>query len=454
MELLEALRSTRVMLPTGLGPATVWFERGVVTQVQKEPLGGRPSVPPGVAPTVLDVGDLVVFPGLVDCHVHINEPGRTDWEGFETATRAAAAGGVTTLIDMPLNSLPVTTNQAALEAKLQASEGKRFVDVGFWGGVVPGNAAELPGLANGGVLGCKAFLVHSGIDEFPNATANDLRRAMPVLRDRGLPLLVHAELDLGAPASPHAPQIYESFLASRPKAWEDAAIRLMVELCRETRCPVHIVHLSSATSLPILEAAKNEGLPITVETCPHYLCLEAEAIPAGATHYKCAPPIREHDNRELLWRGLLDGIIDFVISDHSPCLPALKLPELGDFHQAWGGIASLQLGLSAVWTEARRRGARLDQLAHWMSTGPAMFAGLGQRKGRIAPGYDADFVVWDPRATRSVDTDELYFKHKISPYLGRELAGRVSHTLLAGSLAFADGSQRGAPRGQLRLHRA
>ena len=442
------------MLPTGLAPATVWFERGVVTQVQKESLGGRPSMPPGAAPNVLDVGDLVVFPGLVDCHVHINEPGRTEWEGFETATRAAAAGGVTTLIDMPLNSLPVTTNQAALEAKLQASEGKRFVDVGFWGGVVPGNAGELPGLANGGVLGCKAFLVHSGIDEFPNATANDLRRAMPVLRDRGLPLLVHAELDLGAPASPHAPQVYESFLASRPKAWEDAAIRLMVELCRETRCPVHIVHLSSATSLPILEAAKNDGLPITVETCPHYLCLEAEAIPEGATHYKCAPPIREHDNRELLWRGLLDGIIDFVITDHSPCLPALKLPELGDFHQAWGGIASLQLGLSAVWTEARRRGARLDQLAQWLSTRPAVFAGLGQRKGRIAPGYDADFVVWDPRATRSVDTEELFFKHKISPYLGRELAGRVSHTLLAGSLAFEDGNHRGAPRGQLRLHRA
>jgi len=453
VELLEALRSTRVMLPTGLGPATVWFERGVITQVQKEPLGGMQSLP-AAAPTLLDVGDLVVFPGLVDCHVHINEPGRTEWEGFETATRAAAAGGVTTLIDMPLNSLPVTTNQAALEAKLQASEGKRFVDVGFWGGVVPGNSGELPGLANGGVLGCKAFLVHSGIDEFPNASADDLRRAMPVLRDRGLPLLVHAELDLGAPASPHAPQIYESFLASRPRAWEDAAIRLMVELCRETRCPVHIVHLSSATSLPLLEAAKNEGLPITVETCPHYLCLEAEAIPEGATHYKCAPPIREHDNRELLWRGLLDGIIDFVISDHSPCLPALKVPELGDFHQAWGGIASLQLGLSAVWTEARRRGAGLDRLAHWMSTGPAQFAGLGQRKGRIAPGYDADFVVWDPRATRSVDTDELFFKHKISPYLGRELAGRVSHTLLAGSLAFEDGSHRGAPRGQLRLHRA
>ncbi|HEU5072610.1 MAG TPA: amidohydrolase family protein, partial [Polyangiaceae bacterium] len=318
---------------------------------------------------------------------------------------------------------------------------------------VPGNAAALPGLANGGVLGCKAFLVHSGIDEFPNTTAHDLRQAMPLLRDRGLPLLVHAELDLGAPPSSEQPQVYRSYLASRPKAWEDAAIRLMVELCRETRCPVHIVHLSSATSLPILADAKAEGLPITVETCPHYLCLEAEAIPSGATHYKCAPPIREHENRELLWQGLLGGIIDFVITDHSPCLPALKLPELGDFHQAWGGIASLQLGLSAVWTEARQRGARLEELARWMSTGPALFAGLGQRKGRIAPGYDADFVVWDPHAICSVAADQLFFKHKVSPYLGRELAGRVTHTLLAGSLAFDSGKHCGGARGQLRLHR-
>lgn len=451
MHELRALRSSRVLLPGGLGPATICFERGVITEVRREavalPAASR-------APFVLDVGDLVVFPGLVDCHVHINEPGRTEWEGFETATRAAAAGGVTTLIDMPLNSLPVTTNQAALETKLGASEGKRFVDVGFWGGVVPGNVDDLPALARGGVLGCKTFLVHSGINEFPNTTADDLRRAMPVLRELGLPLLVHAELDLGAPPNPSPPQHYDSFLASRPRAWEDAAIRLMVDLCRETRCPVHIVHLSSAASLPVLEAAKAEGLPITVETCPHYLCLEAETIPPGATQYKCAPPIREHDNREALWRGLLDGIIDFVITDHSPCLPALKLPELGDFHQAWGGIASLQLGLAAVWTEARHRGARLDQLAHWLSTGPARFAGLAQRKGCIALGHDADFVVWDPDATRPVVPEQLFFKHKVSPYLGRTLAGRVSHTLLAGSVAFAEGAHCGVPSGQLRLHRS
>lgn len=451
MHELRALRSSRVLLPGGLGPATICFERGVITEVRREtvalPAASR-------APFVLDVGDLVVFPGLVDCHVHINEPGRTEWEGFETATRAAAAGGVTTLIDMPLNSLPVTTNQAALETKLGASEGKRFVDVGFWGGVVPGNVDDLPALARGGVLGCKTFLVHSGIDEFPNTTADDLRRAMPVLRELGLPLLVHAELDLGAPPNPSPPQHYDSFLASRPRAWEDAAIRLMVALCRETRCPVHIVHLSSAASLPVLEAAKAEGLPITVETCPHYLCLEAETIPPGATQYKCAPPIREHDNREALWRGLLDGIIDFVITDHSPCLPALKLPELGDFHQAWGGIASLQLGLAAVWTEARHRGARLDQLAHWLSTGPARFAGLAQRKGCIALGHDADFVVWDPDATGPVVPEQLFFKHKVSPYLGRTLAGRVSHTLLAGSVAFAEGAHCGVPSGQLRLHRS
>ncbi len=334
---------------------------------------------------VLDVGELVVSPGIVDCHVHINEPGRTDWEGFTTATRAAAAGGVTTLVDMPLNCLPVTTTRAALETKLAATAGQLCVDVGFWGGVIPGNARDLAGLARAGALGCKAFLVHSGIDEFPNATEADLRQAMPVLRALGLPLLAHAELDLGGVTPEVAragdPRAYRAYLASRPPAWEDQAIRLLVALCRETGCAVHVVHLSSASSLPTLRAAKAEGLPITVETCPHYLCLEAETIPDGATHFKCAPPIREHANREALWGALADGTIDLVISDHSPCTPALKLPERGDFQNAWGGIASLQLGLPAVWTEARRRGHGLHELATWMSARPAALAGLGARKG-------------------------------------------------------------------------
>jgi allantoinase len=449
------LASRRVVLPTGVHSAAIAIEDGRIADIV-------PQAPPGVG--ALDLGELVISPGIVDCHVHINEPGRTEWEGFETATRAAAAGGVTTLIDMPLNSIPVTTHAAALEEKLAASERKRYVDLGFWGGVVPGNAPLLSGLAEHGVLGCKCFLVHSGIDDFPNATEHDLRQAMPVLRDHGLPLLAHAELDLsgragasgyGASAAVGAasPRSYHGYLASRPPEWEDAAIRLLIKLCRETRCHVHVVHLSSAGSLATISAAKAEGLPLTVETCPHYLCLEAEQIPDGATEYKCAPPIREHDNREALWQGLLDGVIDFVITDHSPCTPELKLPGEGDFQRAWGGIASLSLGLAAVWTEARKRGATLVQLARWMSSAPARFAGVAGKKGSIARGHDADFVVWDPDAPFAVEAQQLFFKHKVSPYLGKTLYGRVHHTFLRGREIY-DGAQHtaGAVGGVL-LHR-
>jgi allantoinase len=436
--------SNRVVYDDRVAPATVLIDGGRIEAIE----AGRLAVP-----GIVDVGDRVISPGLVDCHVHVNEPGRTEWEGFLTATRAAAAGGVTAMVDMPLNSLPVTTTRPALEAKIVASTGQCFVDVGFWGGVVPGNAASLEGLADGGVLGCKAFLVHSGIDEFPNATEADLRRAMPVLRDLGLPLLAHAELDLGAGAPSGGPTSYRDYLASRPRSWEDAAIRLLVGLCRETRCAVHIVHLSSASAVDMLRKAKDEGLPITVETCPHYLCFEAEAIPDGATHFKCAPPIREHTNREALWRALFEGVIDFVITDHSPCLPALKRLEEGDFHAAWGGIASLQLGLPAVWTEAQRRGATPAHLARWMSERPARFAGLGQRKGKLARGYDADLVVWEPEATFSVAKEHLFFRHKLSPYLGAELAGRVATTVLRGETVFDGKEPLGPPGGARLLHR-
>jgi allantoinase len=436
--------SERVLTPAGVGPATVLLEGERIAEV----------VPgPTPLPGAHDFGNWVIGPGLVDCHVHVNEPGRTEWEGFETATRAAAAGGVTSLVDMPLNSLPVTTSSAALTAKIDASAGKCFVDVGFWGGVVPGNAGALRELAAGGVLGCKAFLVHSGIDEFPNSTEADLREAMPVLRDAGLPLLAHAELDLGAEMQTTDRRSYQRYLESRPKRWEDEAIRLLVKLCRETRCAVHIVHLSSAASIPTLRAAKAEGLPISVETCPHYLCLEAEQIPDGATLYKCAPPIREHANREGLWRGLLDGVIDFVITDHSPCTPALKLPERGDFEDAWGGIASLQLGLPAVWSEARRRGAGLLELSRWMSSAPAHFAGLSGQKGRIAAGFDADLLIWDPDAPVTVAAECLFFRHKVSPYIGQELRGRVQQTVLRGKCVY-DGEQHPqGPMGRPLLHR-
>jgi allantoinase len=446
MSTLRGLTSKQVVMPERVAPATVLFENGRIVDV---------CAPRTDLACVRDVGDQVISPGLVDCHVHMNEPGRTDWEGFATATQAAAAGGVTTLVDMPLNSLPVTTTREALDAKLAASVDQRWVDVGFWGGVVPGNVAELPKLAEGGALGCKAFLVHSGIDEFPNATEEDLRRAMPVLRDLGLPLLAHAELALdNVPALPGTAQSYAHYLASRPNSWEDEAIKMLVRLCRDTRCPVHIVHLSSASSLETLRRAKEEGLPITAETCPHYLCFEAETIPDGATQYKCAPPIREHDNREQLWRALLDGLIDFVITDHSPCTPQLKLPEQGDFMAAWGGIASLQLGLSAIWSEARLRGGSLLQLSRWMSAAPAVFAGLRGKKGRIQKGYDADLLLWDPDVSFAVTPECLFFRHKVSPYLGRTLHGVPSQTLLRGELVYDGGVHCGAPLGRALLHRS
>ena len=439
---LWGLRSRRIVGPDGrIRPGTVLIEEGRIRALVSRP--ATATVPPDIP--VEDLGTRVIAPGLVDCHVHVNEPGRTDWEGFGTATRAAAAGGVTTLVDMPLNCIPVTTTRAALEEKRRVAAGQLHVDVGFWGGVIPGNAGELAELAAGGALGCKAFLIHSGIDEFPNATEADLREAMPVLRDAGLPLLAHAELDLGeAPAPGTDPRAYASYLRSRPAAWEDAAIALLIRLARETGCAVHVVHLSSAASVDQIARAKADGLHFTAETCPHYLCLEAESVPDGATEYKCAPPIRDHENREALWRGLKDGVIDFVVSDHSPCTPALKGRERGDFAEAWGGIASLQLGLPALWTEASRRGHSLSDVSAWMSTRPAALAGLGRRKGQIAPGFDADLVVWDPEAEVEVDAAQLHFRHKVSPYLGRRLMGRVEATFLRGQLVY-DGS--GHPAG-------
>ena len=441
-----ALKSERIVSGEQLVAGYVWVDhRGRIEYVGA-------AAPPAEVP-LRDVGQHVVSPGLVDCHVHVNEPGRTEWEGYTTATRAAAAGGVTTLVDMPLNCLPVTTTGDALALKLAACDAQCWVDVGFWGGVVPGNVAELPALARGGVLGCKAFLVHSGIDEFPNATEDDLRAAMPVLRAHGLPLLAHAELDLGAPPPERDPRAYEGYLASRPSTWEDAAIALLIRLCRETGCHVHIVHLSAASSLAQLKAAKAEGLPISVETCPHYLCLEAESIPDGATEFKCAPPIRERANREALWRGLFEGVIDFVVTDHSPCTPQLKQRERGDFHAAWGGISSLQLGLANLWTHARARGATPVQMARWTSSAPARFAGLARRKGSLSAGHDADIVVWDPDASFEVRPEQLFFKHRVSPYLGQPLQGAVQLTFLRGVLVFDGQRHPGAPLGQLQLHR-
>lgn len=450
-----ALRSRRVLCRDEIRPATLVIDGDRIERIL--PAGLTPGALEGVP--VEDVGTSMVFPGLVDCHVHINEPGRTEWEGFETATKAAASGGVTTVIDMPLNCTPVTTSVDALKLKLDATSGRLHVDTGFWGGVIPGNAKELTRLAEAGALGAKAFLCPSGIDDFPQSTEADLRLAMPTLADAGIPLLAHAELELDAPVCPPGSTNYKAYLESRPREWEDAAIAMLIKLCRETACPVHIVHLSSATAVPMLRDAKAEGLPITVETCPHYLCLTAEEIPTGDTTFKCAPPIRENVNREGLWAALIEGVIDFVISDHSPCTPGLKRIDEGDFAGAWGGIASLSLGLSNIWTEAQKRGVKLEQLAEWMSLAPARFAGVADKKGAIEEGMHADFFVWDPESTFELDAERLHFKHRISPYVGRTLAGEVETTWLRGKKIFERNTATqtdlfAKPSGEALLHRA
>lgn len=437
------LRSRRVVTPTGVGDYAVWVANGKISAV----------TPPAEIPEdfpVEDFEDLVLMPGLVDCHVHINEPGRTEWEGFVTASKAAAAGGVTTLVDMPLNCIPVTTSLAAFQEKLAAVEGKLWVDCGFYGGVIPGNYAELEPLIEAGVLGFKAFLIHSGIDDFPNVTSEDLQTAMPVLARVGVPLLVHAELDCGQagqPASSLDVSQYPTYLASRPAVWETDAIGMMIDLCKETGCRVHIVHLSAAEALPLIEKARGEGLPLSVETCPHYLSLHAEAVPAGNTCYKCAPPIRGNENQQQLWQGLKNGLIDFIVSDHSPCTPQLKLLEQGDFMQAWGGISSLQLGLSVIWTEAQNRGFDIADIARWMCHNTAQFCGLGHRKGQITPGYDADFVIWDPQGTYTVTEDLILHQHKLTPYNNLTLQGRVIQTVLRGDTVYNMGLLSPGPLG-------
>jgi allantoinase len=390
------------------------------------------DVPAGLVP--LDAGDSLVMPGLVDSHVHVNEPGRTEWEGFATASRAALAGGVTTICDMPLNSIPATTSGAALEQKRRAARDQVAVTVAFIGGVVPGNGGELAGLRDAGACAFKCFLSPSGVPEFPSVSEADLRQAFPVLARLGLPLMVHAE-DPALLRSGTSSRRYAEYLASRPVEAEHSAIALLIGLLESCPTAVHIVHLSSATSLPLLRTARAHGLPLSVETCPHYLSFAAEEIADGATEYKCAPPIRGRAEREGLWRGLLASEIDLVASDHSPCPPALKQTN-GDFFSAWGGIASLQLVLPAVWTGARARGVVPERLANWLSAAPARLVGLHQRKGALSAGYDADIVVWEPEASFTVDPARLLQRHPITPYAGKELFGVVRATFAGGRLAF------------------
>lgn len=450
-----ALRARSVITPNGEEAVTVVVNSEKIEAVL--PFDANPGC------TIVNI-EQVLMPALVDSHVHVNEPGRTDWEGFDTATHAAAAGGIATLVDMPLNCIPVTITAEALAAKLESVDNKLWVDTGYWGGATADNLEDLPELLESGVLGVKSFTIHSGIDEFQCVDEAQLKDAMRYLAKAGLPHLVHAELDrheheTSPDAAPTIGRSYARFLQSRPRAWENDAIDMVIRVMRDLKGEgleprAHIVHLSSSDALPMIIAAREEGLRLTVETCPHYLTLWAEDIPDGATLYKCCPPIREDANRDLLWQALKDGHIDFIVSDHSPCTPQLKAMDSGDIGDAWGGISALQFGLSLIWTEGQQRGFTLTDLARLMAQTPADIAGLGSFKGRIAPGYDADFLVFDTQARQTVSADTIKHKHKISPYLGKTLTGVVTETWLRGRPIYQHDQYVGSARGRSLLRGA
>jgi allantoinase len=457
---LTVIRGTRIVLPDLLGPASIHIAGGTIVRV-----ASYEDTPEHA--DLVDLGDLIVSPGIVDTHVHVNEPGRTGWEGFETATCAAAAGGVTTLVDMPLNSIPATTTVRGLLAKREAADRQCHVDVAFWGGVVPGNTGELDGLIDAGVRGFKCFLVPSGVDEFPAVDESELRRAMPVLARRRATLLVHAEspavIEAHAPEQPHAApkdeasgrgaglarpmQPYSAYLRTRPPEAEVEAIRMMARLASEFGVRTHIVHVAAAGAVEEIARAQDEGAPITAETCPHYLTFSAGEIADGATAFKCAPPIRGASDREALWKGLRRGVLGLVATDHSPAPPALKTP--GDFLRAWGGIASLELSLAVVWTGASARGFGVGDLARWMSAATAALAGLSDRKGAIEAGRDADLIGWAPDAEFVVDPDSLQQRHKLTPYAGMRLRGIVQRTFLRGRSIWDRNQRATAPSGRL-----
>jgi allantoinase len=428
-----SIQSKNVLLSSHdeISARTIVIENGIVIAI--EPFGFESD-------SVIDFGDAFITPGIVDTHAHINEPGRTDWEGFKTATRAAAAGGITTVIDMPLNSIPPTTTLENYITKKYEAKNKCTIDYGFWGGVIPGNEKELEGMIMGGVLGFKCFLIDSGVTEFPQSTLDTLEVAMPILAKHNVPLLVHAELEGPAHITNTNHTKYLSYLESRPQKWEVDAIRFIIELSKKTKCKVHIVHLSAADALTDIESAKRDGVQITVETCPHYLHFNSENILDGATQFKCAPPIREKSNQDRLWDGLRSGLIDFIVSDHSPCTPNLKLMEIGSFDKAWGGISGLQFSMPVVWTEMKNRDFKLQDLIRLMSENTAKRAQLYPKKGSLKPGADADFIVWKPNELTKVTENMIEHKHKVTPYQGETLYGQILKTFVRGHCVYDQGN--------------
>jgi len=427
-----ALVSRQVVTPQDVRPAAVVVDNGKIEQVVS--VSGVPTAIPQI-----DVGHCVLSPGLVDAHVHVNEPGHTEWEGFCNATKAAAAGGVTCLIDMPLNSLPVTASVESLETKRNSATGKCWIDVGFYGGLVPGGQAHIGPLIEAGVMGIKIFLCDSGLAEFPNVSPQDVLAIMPLLAARNIPLLVHAELPSGEPPPMSDPRSYEAYLMSRPSQWEEDAIRLMIDLSQQTNCPVHIVHLATAHALEMVARAKLAGTRLTVETCPHYLRFAGEEISDGDPRYKCAPPIRGSSHRDQLWKALRQGTIDTIGSDHSPCKPEAKCLDDGNIQRAWGGISGLQFSLPAVWSGCGSCQPTLLELSRWMSANPARLVGIDEQKGTIEIGKDADLLVWDAEASWQVTEDSIYHRHKITPYLGQVLRGVVRRTYVRGNIVYQDG---------------
>lgn len=432
----KSIYSNRCWLDGKLQPATLCFEnaclpdrQGIIADIQHYKMDGAE-----------DVGDHILMPGVIDAHVHINEPGRTDWEGFDTGTQAAAAGGITTIIDMPLNASPVTTNVKAFDEKLKASKDNLHVNVGFYGGLVPGNENDLEALMQAGVLGIKCFLTHSGIDEFPNVNEKDIDAAMPVIAKYRLPLLVHCELFKNAADNKFSdfPNSYRYYLASRPKQWENDAIDLMIKLCRKHKCATHIVHVSSAEALIKIQKAKEEGLPLTAETCPHYIYFNAEDIPDSNCLYKCAPPIREKENNELLKEALADGVLDLIATDHSPAPPAIKELETGNLQKAWGGIAGLQFLLPAAWTAMKEK-ISLEKFIPLLTEHPAAFLKVENNKGKLAIGYDADLVVWNPEEKYEVKAKDILHRYDCSPYCGKTLYGTVQQTIVNGNTVYING---------------